>query len=190
MRVSSRKDVCKGRATFLSQFPSMADTGAQALLTIPPIRTCSSDRRWIMRNAIVPRTRRLSIFIAICLRLRRETPAFRAQTPRGLDGAVLSGRSSGGEALVLRYFDAAGDRLVLMNLGRDLALSPASDPLIAPLEDMDWAIEWSSEDPKYGGGGTPPLDVDQWPGAWKLPGESLIVLAPGARLTRRLKESG
>jgi maltooligosyltrehalose trehalohydrolase len=99
---------------------------------------------------------------------------------------VLSGRKagSGGEALALRYFDAAGDRLVLINLGRDLALSPASDPLIAPLEDMDWAIEWSSEDPKYGGNGAPPLDADPWPGAWKLPGESLIVLAPVARAAR------
>ena len=72
-----------------------------------------------------------------------------------------------------------------MNLGRDLPLSPASDPLIAAPEDMDWTIEWSSEDPDYGGAGTPPLDADAWPGAWKLPGESLIVLAPVARQRRR-----
>ena len=45
---------------------------------------------------------------------------------------------------------------------------------------MDWTIEWSSEDPEYGGGGTPPLDKETWPGTWKLPGESLIVLAPDA----------
>jgi maltooligosyltrehalose trehalohydrolase len=190
------KDVRKGRAEFLSQFPSIADAGAQALLHDP----ADPDvfERSTLDHAERDRPEHAAEHAAIVnlhrdlLRLRRETPAFRAQAPRGLDGAVLNGRNggSGGEALALRYFDADGDRLVLMNLGRDLALSPASDPLVAPPQDMEWAIEWSSEDPKYGGGGTPPLEADQWPGAWKLPGESLIVLAPVARQARRVKEPG
>jgi maltooligosyltrehalose trehalohydrolase len=100
---------------------------------------------------------------------------------------VLSGggSGSGGEALALRYFDEAGDRLVLMNLGRDLPLRSASDPLIATPENMDWAIEWSSEDPRYGGAGTPTLGAGPWPGGFTLPGESLIVLAPVTRRARR-----
>lgn len=183
------KDVRKGRAEFLSQFPSIADAGAQALLHDP------ADPDVFERSTLDHAERDRPEHAAIValhrdlLRLRRETPAFRAQAPRGLDGTVLNGRT-GGEALAMRYFDAAGDRLVLMNLGRDLELNPASDPLIAPPEDMDWTIEWSSEDPKYGGGGTPPLDAAQWPEAWKLPGESVIVFAPVAGQARPVKKSG
>jgi maltooligosyltrehalose trehalohydrolase len=185
------KDVRKGRAEFLSQFPSIANPEALALLHDP------ADPEVVERSTLDHTERdrpEHAVLVDLhrdLLRLRRETPAFRAQAHRGLDGAVLSGHEGGhgGEALALRYFDAAGDRLVLMNLGRDLALSPASDPLIAPPEDMDWAIEWSSDDPKYGGSGTPPLDEDPWPGAWKLPGESLIVLAPVTRRARASSES-
>ena len=176
-------DVRKGRAEFLSQFPSIADAGAQALLHDP------ADPEVFTRSTLDHTERdrpEHAVFVALhrdLLRLRRETPAFRSQAPRGLDGFVLNARNSGNgsEALALRFFDESGDRLVLMNLGRDLELSPAAHPLIAPPEDCDWTIEWSSEDPAYGGGGTPPLGTDPWPGAWKLPGESLIVLAPVAR---------
>lgn len=182
------KDVRKGRAEFLSQFPSIADPAAQALLHDP------ADRDVFTRSTLDQTERdrpEHAAFVALhrdLLRLRRGTPAFRSQAPRGLDGAVLHARA-GAEALALRFFDAAGDRLVLMNLGRDLALSPAADPLVAPPEDMDWTIEWSSEDPAYGGGGTPPLDKDAWPAAWKLPGESLIVLAPAARQARQERQN-
>ena len=48
-------------------------------------------------------------------------PLFRAQKPRGVDGAVLAP-----EAFVLRFFgDGGDDRLLLVNLGRDLHLDPA-----------------------------------------------------------------
>ena len=70
-----------------------------------------------------------------------------------------------------------GARLVLLNLGGDLPLDTPSDPLLAPPEDTDWQIAWSSQEPEYGGGGTPPFD----PRDWRLTGESLIVLAPRAR---------
>src|SRR5439155_5836891 len=45
---------------------------------------------------------------------------------RALDGAVL-----GPEALALRFF-GDGDRLLVVNLGRDLGLTPAPEPLLAP----------------------------------------------------------
>jgi maltooligosyltrehalose trehalohydrolase len=34
---------------------------------------------------------------------------------------------------------------------------------------------WSSEDPRYGGSGTPDLDTDE---NWRIPGESAVLLAP------------
>jgi len=35
-------------------------------------------------------------------------------------------------------------------------------------------VLWSSEDTKYGGDGTPPLEYG---GSWRLPGRSALVLA-------------
>ena len=105
------------------------------------------------------------------LKLRRADPAFRAQRPRGVDGAVL-----GPGAFVLRYFgDGGDDRLLVVNVGRDLHLDPAPEPLLAPPEGKAWAVLWSSEDPRYGGCGTAPPDTEE---GWRIPGEAALVLAP------------
>ena len=94
----------------------------------------------------------------------------RASGRGGVDGAVL-----GPEAFVLRFFgDDGDDRLLLVNLGRDLHLDPAPEPLLAPPEGRRWDVLWSSEDPRYGGGGTPPLDTED---NWRIPGEAAVVLA-------------
>ena len=102
------------------------------------------------------------------LRLRREDPVFRAPQPRGVDGAVL-----GREAFVLRFFEVpAHERrrsAAARESGRDLHLEPAPEPLLAPPEGMRVdSCCGRSEDPRYGGGGTAPLDDD---GAWRIPGE-------------------
>lgn len=108
------------------------------------------------------------------LRLRREDPVFRAQKPGGLDGSVLNE-----ECLLLRFFDDGGDdRLLLVNFGRDLHLDPAPEPLLAPPEGMEWRILWSSEDPRYGGTGTPTLDTEE---NWKIPGHAAVALCPAPR---------
>jgi maltooligosyltrehalose trehalohydrolase len=96
----------------------------------------------------------------------------RRQAIGGLDGAVL-----GPEALLLRFFHEEGDRLVLLNLGADLPLGSCSDPLIAPPAGQEWRLIWSSDDPQYGGDGTPPFDAQQL----VLPAHALLVLAPVAR---------
>jgi maltooligosyltrehalose trehalohydrolase len=108
------------------------------------------------------------------LAMRRGDAAFRTQQRGAVDGAVL-----GAEAFVLRFFDEAGDRLLLVNLGRDLRLAPAPEPLLAPPEGMRWRTRWSSEDRLYGGGGTPTIESED--DGWHLPGESAVVMAPEAR---------
>jgi maltooligosyltrehalose trehalohydrolase len=112
------------------------------------------------------------------LKLRREEPAFRAQRRHGVDGAVLSP-----EAFVLRFFggqdDAGEQRLLLVNLGIDCHLDPAPEPLLAPPADCEWITQWSSEDPKYGGIGTPALDTDQ---NWQIPGHAAVLLKPQSKL--------
>jgi maltooligosyltrehalose trehalohydrolase len=108
------------------------------------------------------------------LRLRREDPVFRAQRRGGLNGAGL-----GPEAFVLRFFGVqTDDRLLVVNLGRDLPLRPASEPLLAPPEGMAWEMLWSSEDPRYDGGGTAPLEGED---GWQIPGHAAVVLRPVAR---------
>jgi maltooligosyltrehalose trehalohydrolase len=101
--------------------------------------------------------------------LRKSDPAFRA-------GGVLEGAVLGEAAFVLRFFVPEGqDRLLVVNLGRDLHLDPAPEPLLAPSEHgMQWHPLWSSEDPKYGGLGTAPLDTED---NWHIPGESAVLLA-------------
>jgi maltooligosyltrehalose trehalohydrolase len=168
--------VRKGRAEFLSQFPSVATPEAQALLADPSdpatFERCKID--WEERE----RNREALALHTDLSRLRREEPVFRAQLPGGVDGAVL-----GPTAFVLRYFgDEGDDRLLLVNLGHDLELEIAPEPLLAPPEGKAWEVLWSSENPRYGGGGTPPVEVE---GAWRLPGEAAVVMRPSEpRMTK------
>jgi maltooligosyltrehalose trehalohydrolase len=161
--------VRKGRAAFLAQFPSIARPAVQASLPDPAdpatFRRCVLD--WSERE----RNPEAVTMFRDLLRLRREDPAFRAQRLGGVDGAVL-----GSSAFVLRYFHDTGDRLLLVNLGPDLELRPAPEPLLAPPSGSGWQVIWSSEHPRYGGGGTPWVVAD----GWRLLGESAVVLAPRA----------
>ncbi len=102
------------------------------------------------------------------LKLRREDPIFAAQDATQIHGARIDR-----ESFLLRYFGPAGDdRLLLINLGRDVVWQPAVEPLLAPPEGCDWQILWSSEDPRYGGLGTALLD----PHCWYVPGHAALVL--------------
>lgn len=106
------------------------------------------------------------------LRLRREDPIISRQGAEGMDGAVLSA-----DCFLIRFFSKnyQQDRLLLVNLGTDLELNPSPEPLLAPPLDMKWAKLWSTEDPQYGGCGTPPLDTDE---NWRIPGQAAVVLHP------------
>ena len=74
---------------------------------------------------------------------------------------------------MLRFFGAdAGDRLLLMNLGSDVDLSPVPEPLLAPPAGCAWTLLWSSELPRYGGQGTPAIRFDD---VIHLPGYCAVV---------------
>jgi maltooligosyltrehalose trehalohydrolase len=105
--------------------------------------------------------------------------AFSSQRDGCVDGAVLSP-----SAFVLRFFadDHRDDRLLVVNLGGDLVRASIAEPLIAPPEGLDWDLQWSSEDPRYGGAGTPAV----WPGWW-IRGESAVVYSPGSMRPRPLR---
>jgi maltooligosyltrehalose trehalohydrolase len=81
-----------------------------------------------------------------------------------------------GDCLLLRFFGQDGDdRLLLVNLGRDLRLTSVPEPLLAPPAGHSWQILWSSERPRYGGCGTPPLEGKD---GWRIPGHAAVALGP------------
>jgi maltooligosyltrehalose trehalohydrolase len=106
------------------------------------------------------------------LRLRREEPAFARQERGRVDGEIL-----GPEAFVLRFFGQRpeDDRLLMVNLGRDVHLNPAPAPLLAPPAGSKWELQWTSEDARYGGWGAPPLESDD---NWTMQGEAAMILRP------------
>lgn len=159
--------VHKGRVEFLQQFYCLDAPDMKHLLPDPSDPTLFRQAKLEMSD----RRRHAEIYALHrdLIKLRREDPVFRAQRYRGLDGAVL-----GPEAFVLRFFGENGDdRLVVVNFGLDLHLDPAPEPLLAPPESMRWKIIWSSENPKYGGSGTPQVDT---PGNWWMRGHAAVVL--------------
>ena len=190
--------VRKGRARELSQFPSIATEQAQAQLADPGDPRTFEQCKLDWSQATLPAHEPVLRLHRDLLRLRREEPVLRRVQRRGdIDGAVL-----GPNAFLLRYFagdDAAArtqgihdDRLLLVNLGRDLRLVPAPEPLLAPPDGQRWAIQLSTEDPAYGGTGTPPPDTEQE--GWLLPGRCAMLLRPmppdAANVTTRVLLAG
>jgi maltooligosyltrehalose trehalohydrolase len=163
------KLVRKGRTEFLGQFPNVRTPEMAACVPDPgDLRTfeqCKLD--WSQRD----RNRKIWDLHRDLLGLRREDAVFRSPRRRGIDGAVI-----GPEAFVLRYFGEGGDdRLVLVNLDRDIKLEPAPEPLLAPPAGTEWSLLWSSESPRYGGGGIGPLETTL---GWRIPGRAAVALKP------------
>jgi len=161
--------VSEGRADFFTQFRSMATAEMQQL--IPDAENPDTFER--CKLDFNERERHADVYALHCdlLRLRKEDAAFSSQRAGAFDGAVL-----GSEAFLLRFFsEVSGDRLLLVNLGRDLHLDAAPEPLLAPPEGRRWEILWSSESPRYGGSGTPPVETDE---GWRIPGHATVVLFP------------
>lgn len=162
--------VRKGRSEFLTQWRSLAmgqvkynDPCARA--TFEKCKLDLSEREKHTEMYALHRD---------LLKLRKTEPLFSRQD-RQLDGAVL-----GPEAFVVRFFsdDFRYDLLLVVNLGAQLFLSPSPVPLLAPPENSEWQVLWSTEDVKYGGNGTPPLDSEL---NWIIPAHAAVVLRPAEK---------
>ncbi|MDT5294726.1 MAG: maltooligosyltrehalose trehalohydrolase [Acidobacteriota bacterium] len=158
----------RGRVEFLAQFRSIATK--QTRTHIPDPDDAQTFERCKLDFAERETHRGMYELHRDLLRLRRTDAVFGAQEPRGVDGAVLDH-----EAFVLRFFggEAAGDRLLFVNLGPDLNFNPAPEPLLAPPAGKLWSLIWSSEDWRYGGGGTPRPETKH---NWCLPGHSAFAM--------------
>jgi maltooligosyltrehalose trehalohydrolase len=165
----------QGRKDFLSQFPSLATAAMQSLL--PRL----NDPASFLRSKLDPAQRhRHAEAYALhhdLLRLRSQDGVLGDAGEGRIEGAVL-----GPSAFVLRYFSRGGDdRILIVNLGAELELVPASEPLLAPPADALWVLRFSSEDPRYGGGGIVPMAPEE---NWRLTGHSAIVMSPIKRHAR------
>jgi maltooligosyltrehalose trehalohydrolase len=174
--------VRRGRANFLTQFASHRTPEAQAELFDPIDRATFVSSVLDHADRDLPGHRELWNLHRDLLALRKDDPAFTDQRPNALDGAVI-----GPEALALRHLgsDPSGqdDHLLLVNLGATLKLAGLAEPLLAPPARSSWRTTLSSEDPRYGGRGTPPVATRA--GLW-IPGHAAVLLTPVPGATLRV----
>jgi maltooligosyltrehalose trehalohydrolase len=162
--------VREGRKEFLKQWRSIGTQSMLDVLADPcspsTFQRCKLDLSERERNQESYR------FHRDLIRLRRSDPVFASPGRRKVDGAVLSP-----DAFLLRYFGSDGeDRLLLVNLGKDLPLSPAPEPLLAPPAYRSWRTLLCTESPQYGGTGF--IAYEQEHGSeWTLTGQVAVVLA-------------
>jgi maltooligosyltrehalose trehalohydrolase len=178
-REELRDGIREGRRDFLSQFPSLKDVAGSGELPLPDdpetFERCRID--WTERD-------RNSEALALhrdLLEIRRDDPVIAAvaASSGGVDGAVL-----GSHAFLIRYRGSNDERLLLVNLGADLELTPLPEPLLAPPTGRQWIEQWNSDATPYGGTGRLPLQTEP---SWRLAGESLLLLKtePADRHDRR-----
>jgi len=179
--------VAQGRASFLSQFAGCASPEAQQILRLPAARATYEDShlRWDERER--PEHARALRLHTDLLRLRREDPTLGIHAP---EGVVIETAALTPDCGVLRYFvdgpvggTRAVDRLLLVNLGADLNVDCAAEPLLAPPTQGGhecWRIAFNSEDPLYGGHGcAEPESADR---GWLIPGGAALLLTPMAQV--------
>lgn len=159
--------VRNGRAKFLSQFPSLAPAKVAAGLPDP------SDVAAFLRCKLRPEERSQHRHAydlhRDLLHLRASDPVFARAEADGWETTTLSP-----DCLAARYYDGAGDdRLLIVNFGVDLHLSPSPCPLFALPRDVRWTTLWHSDEFAYGGTGPCPVEGED---GWRLPGEAAVVL--------------
>ena len=157
--------VRKGREKFLSQWRTLAlrqvkydDPAARETFEKCKLRTGERDSH----------RETLSLHRDL-LTLRRQEPLFSRQD-RQFDGAIL-----GPDSFMVRFFSEGyrDDKILVVNLGTQLHLNPSPVPLLGPPDRRQWRVQWSTEDPRYGGNGTPALDSEL---NWVIPGAAAVLL--------------
>lgn len=147
----------QGRRIFLSQFPSILSSDGPLVPPIDKIETfkkCKLDFKERQINSAI-----YSLHKDL-LSIRKTSQVYKESKRKAIDGALLHEN-----AFAIRFMgvDVSYDRLLIVNLGSDVALDPNPEPLTAPPQGYKWQEIINSENPKYGGCGTVPLNIDTIP---------------------------
>ena len=160
------RQVRDGRREFLAQFERFRTPAVASLQHDPAARATFELCK--LTDHDTERSRQWWLLHHDLLALRRDDRTVALQGEFGLDGATLDDRS-----LIVRYAGVdSDDRLLVVNLGADLDLASRSEPLVAPPGGASWRVLWSSEDPAYGGSGTPAWTASRW----TVPGFAALLL--------------
>jgi maltooligosyltrehalose trehalohydrolase len=164
------KLIRQGRIAFLKQWRSLRSPEMRKCL-IDPCSEHTFERSKVDFSELSKHQEWYNLHRDL-LKLRQKDPVLSLQGEHGIDGAVLSE-----SVFVLRYFSPGfrDDRLLVVNLGRELELNPSPEPLLAPPRSARWLELWSSDDARYGGCGTAPLDTNE---NWRIPGQAAVALYP------------
>jgi maltooligosyltrehalose trehalohydrolase len=159
------KLVNEGRKKLLSQFPSLATSELQEALPNPAdLSTFTQCKLNFQERVLHQSTYQLYKDL---IKIRKTDEVLSRSNVR-IDGAVLTN-----DAFLIRFFDHEdNDRLLIINLGIDVELVPAPEPLLAPPLNKNWEIFWSSESVIYSGHGSPPLTEK----TWKITAHSALLL--------------
>ena len=158
-----------GRKNFLSQFQSIKSVIGPLVPTPGDPASFTCCKLLVEERSLHSSAYKLHKDL---LRIRRDEPVLRSSERKCLDGAVL-----GQDCFVLRYFGhkSSLDRILVINLGRAIQLSPNPEPLMAPPSRQKWKLLWYSEAPLYGGNGSPPLFKEK---KWNIDGHAAFFLGP------------
>ena len=162
------KAVAEGRAKFLAMFPSVASPEAQAV-----IPNAEADETFVRSRLDFAERDRNYEALALhrdLIALRKTEPHFANALRGNFDAAVLTN-----DAFAIRWFRENDDRLLIVNLGHDIHWESVPEPLLSPVLGTTWKVAWSSEHPKYGGIGTPPIHTEDH---FHIPSQSAILLRP------------
>ncbi|SFZ86476.1 maltooligosyltrehalose trehalohydrolase [Devosia enhydra] len=175
--------IAEGRKKEMTQFPSLRDPAMESRVMRPASPECFAATKldWAERDAH-------GEWLALhrdLIRLRKSDPVLSLQPNArsgGLDGSVVSE-----DTLMLRWFaqGSGTDRLLLINLGRDLAIRSIPDALYAPPEGTEWRVMMSTEDPAYGGAGRAPIDLME---RWTLPADCALLFGASRAAPRPAPE--
>lgn len=173
------ESVVRGRAEFLTQFATFAAAGS---LPADP-RARETLERSTLDVADRERTPHAQWFA-----LHRDLIALARSEP-ALQGRVPAGAVLGPHTLLLRWDhdDVAAARLLIVNLGRLVRRPSIAEPLLGPPFGYAWSVQWSSDDVRYGGPGTPEVETDR---GWTLPAHAAVLLRPRPEPSRRRGRRG
>ena len=170
------RQVHKGRREQIAQFPSLASRAMQELLPDPSARLTFESAKLDWSSQLLESVGQHSLALhRDLLQLRKGDPTLAAQTAEenhtSIDATALTDT-----CLLLRWFGGGErERLLVVNFGADLSYTPAPEPLLAPPEACAWKLAFCSEDPRYGGCGTP--DSGWNAGVFRIPARAALLLS-------------